>query len=251
MTKKLCTAKAKDFELLLDSTRNLGRFQSAQRSAQELIDIIYGHFQESLVLLRLFISVPFSALPPQDQELVEKKAIDSGTMHSLKKTTPVLTLLGTRGGISAWDERSKSQGFRCIPLTSTSYVASLSMLSMQLRKMNVDLTIFDRWDSTIGAQGHADEYTGMLYINDAASDRDDQGRMVVPRQDFVSANNVKSVFGFGAGYSGYPAIGTLFAFTNESLKREEMEPFAHILKTYLSISEKSVKDGRIFERPIT
>jgi len=103
-------AKARDFEILLDSTRKLGGFQAAQRSAQELIDTIYGHFQESLVLLRLFISVPFSALPPQDQELVEKKANDSGTMDCLKKTTPVLTLLGTRGRISAWDERSKSSG---------------------------------------------------------------------------------------------------------------------------------------------
>jgi len=114
--------------------------------------------------------------------------------------------------------------------------------------MNVDLSYFDSWDSTIAAKGHADEHAGMLYVNDATIDRDEQGRMIVPRQDFVAANNVKSVLGFGIGYSGQPAFVMLFVFANEILNKQEMEPFAAILKAYQEISEKSVRDGRIFER---
>ena len=244
--KKLSGAGLTDFEILRDSTKKISGFHTAEGIAQAFIDVVYEHFGKSLVLLRLFSSIPYSALLSQDKQLVDKKAAGSGIKHLLKDWTPVLTLLGTRGKRTEWNERRKSQGFRCIPLVSSDYVASLSMLAMQFRSMQFDLKLLDKWDEVVAVNGHADEYTGMLYVNSAAIDRDEQGRMVVPRQEFVEENYVKTVLGFGTGYPNYPAIVTLFAFTNEILNKTAMEPFASILETYLAITKDLIGNDRIF-----
>lgn len=244
--KKISGANHGDFEILQNSVKRIKKLDTAEELAQAFIDIIYEYFQKSLVLLRLFSSVPYSALSTEDRQLVDKKANDSGTAHLYNDRTPILTLLGTRGQKSDWNVRPKSQGFRCIPLVSSAYVASLSMLSMQFRKMNFDFGLFDTWDTTIVAKGRADGYPGMLYINDAGIDKDEQGRMIVPRQEFVAENNVKTVVGFGDGYSNHPTIAALFAFTNETLSESTVKPFASLLETYISISKELVGNERIF-----
>lgn len=244
--KKLSEANPSDFELLSDSTNKLCGLDTVEYIAQAFVDNIFERFQDSVVLLRLFSSLPYFTLPPQDQQLVDRKAINSGTSHLYKPTTPVLTLLGTRGQRPEWNQRATSQGFRCIPLVSSGYVASLSMLSMQFKTMNFDLALLDRWDTTIAANAHADEFIGMLYVNHARIDKDEQGRMVVPHQEFVSENNIKSTLGFGTGYSDHPTIVTLFAFTNEILNKTEMAPFSSLLQDYISISGEFLKSGRIF-----
>lgn len=243
--KKLSDANSNDFEILLHSVRKIPVTDTAERLAQAFVDIMYEYFQESLVLLRLFSSVPYAALPAQDKQLVDKKAHDSGTAHLCNDGTPILTLVGTRGKQSDWNERQKSRGFRCIPLISGEYVASLSMLSMQFRKMNLDPGLFDRWDAAIVARGRADEYSGMLYVENAGIDKDELGRMIVPRQDFVAENNVRTALGFGAGYAHHPTIVTLFAFTNEILSESMMKPFGSLLEAYISISKELVGKGRI------
>jgi len=243
---KMSEATPFDFALLSDSTKKLSGFDSVEEIAQAFVDIIFERFKDSLVLLRLFSSLPYSALPSQDQKLVEKQAKDSGIIHLYNNSTPVLTLLGTRGQRPEWNQRATSQGFRCIPLVSSGYVASLSMLSMQFKSMNFDLALLDEWESTIITNAHAHEFTGMLYVNHAGIDKDEQGRMVVPRQEFVSENDVKTALGFGTGYSDYPTIVTLFAFTNETLNKTAMEPFSSLLQNYLSISGDLLKGRRIF-----
>lgn len=243
--KKLSDANPVDFETLLNSVKKIKELNTAEEVAQAFIDLIYEYFQESLVLLRLFSSVPYSALSAQDKQLVDKKAIDTGTVHLYKDGTPILTLLGTRGQKSEWNERNKSQGFRCIPLVSGAYVASLSMLAMQFRKMNFDFELFDAWDKTFVAKGRADQYSGMLYVNHSGSDKDEQGRMIVPRQEFVAENNVRTTLGFGSGYSNHPTVVTLFAFTNEILNESMMKSFTALLEAYLEKTRGLVEKGRI------
>ncbi|MGA3209048.1 MAG: hypothetical protein ABSE05_14670 [Syntrophales bacterium] len=249
--KKLSDANPSDFSMLLDATHKLSGFDAVEKVAQAFIDIVYEHFQKSLLLLRLFSSLPYSALPTQDQQLVNKKANDSGTMHLLKDRTPILTLLATRGQKPDWNERDKSQGFRCIPLVSRKYGASLSMLSMQFKSMNFDFSQFDDWNALIVKRGRADQYSGILYVREAGTDKDDQNRMVVPRQEFVADYGVKTALGFGGGYTSHPTIIILFAFTNEILSRPAAEPFTQLLEAYRSVSGKLIENGRIFAQPVT
>jgi hypothetical protein len=247
--KRISEANPEDFDYMLDSIERLDGFDSAQELAQAMVGICYERFQKSLVLLRLFLTAPYSALPAHDRQLVDEKTKVSETFDLLRAGTPVLTLMGTRGWAPAWNERDKSRGFRCIPLVSSKYVASLSMLAMQFRNMNFDFESFDGWDASMAGAEQTGKYSGMLYVRDAAVDRDDLGRMVVPRQEFVAEYGVKTALGFGAKYPNYPAMGILFTFTDEILTRSEAEPFARLLEAYLSHSEKLVGNGAIFSEP--
>lgn len=82
--KKMSEATPSDFALLSDSTKKLSGFDSVEELAQAFVDIVFERFQDSLVLLRLFSSLPYSALPSQDQKLVDKKAMDSGQAISIR-----------------------------------------------------------------------------------------------------------------------------------------------------------------------
>jgi hypothetical protein len=247
--KRISEANPEDFESMPGSIKRLKGFDTAQELAQAMVGICYERFERSLVLLRLFLTVSFSALPANDRQLVYDKAEASGTTHLLKDSTPVLTLLGTRGRNPDWNERDKSRGFRCIPLVSSKYVQSLSMLAMQFKSMNFDFERFDDWEVSIAGAWRADKYSGMLYINDAGRDKDDRNRMIVPRQEFVAEYGVKTALGFGGEYPNFPAIAILFAFTDEILTRSRAEPFARLLEAYLSISEELAGNGHIFPRP--
>jgi hypothetical protein len=245
--KRLSVATAGDFAMLLADVQGLRRFDSAEETAQAFVGILYEYFRESLILLRLFTTVRYAGLGELDRQFVDRRATDTGTANLITGNTPVFTLLGTRGRNPDWNERRKSQHFRCIPLASTAYVASLPMLSMQFKSVGFDLGRIDDWDAAVAAEGRADEYSGMLYIRDAGVEKDEQGRMIVPKQDFVAANNVRTVLGFGSGYATHPTLVTLFAFTNETIERSEAEPLASLLDAYLESSAELVRQGRVFK----
>jgi hypothetical protein len=224
-------------------------FASVEEAAQAYVGMLYDGFEESLILLRLFITVSYGDLPATDRQFVDKRADELGITHHMEARTPILTLLGTRGRRAEWNDRQKSKRYRCIPLVSTEFVASLPMLSMQLRSMAFDLNLIDVWEEAVIAKGRADMYRGMLYIRDAGCDRDEHGRMIVPVQEFVVANNVKTVLGVGSGYANHPALLTLFAFTNEIINKREARPLATQLDAFKSLSGELVGQGCVFGKP--
>jgi len=121
------------------------------------------------------------------------------------------------------------------------------MLCRQFESVGFDLGLIDDWETKVAATGRADRYRGMLYIRDAAIERDSQGRMIVPKQDFVAANGVRTTLGLGSGYSGHPTMVTLFAFTGETIERPVVESLAKLLDGFISSTESLVGQGRLFE----
>lgn len=237
MAQRLSDATTADYEELLAALRKVAVPGCAQNAAQQFVEVIFERFSESMVLLRMFITVRYDLLPLEDRLFVDGRGRDTSTSHLINGATPVFTLLGSRGERPEWNDRTASSHFRCIPLASTAFVSSLSMLSRQFESVGLDLGIIDDWEAKIAATGRGDLFRGMLYIRDAAIDRDLQGRMIVPKQDFVAANGVKSVFGFGSGYENYPSLVTLFAFTREELAEHALEPFADLLKAFVASTE--------------
>jgi len=247
MMKRMSEAAAADFEELQQEMQGIAGCVCAQEAAQMLVKKLYGRFSDSLVLLRLFMTIPYAGLPEEDRRFVDGRGRDTNTSHLINGATPIFTLLGTRGEMAAWNDRRASSHFRCIPLASTAFVSSLSMLSRQFESVGLDLGLIDVWETKVVSIGRADQYRGVLYIRDAEIDRDVQGRMVVPKQEFVGANGVKSVFGFGSGYARHPTLVTLFAFTNETVERSAVEPFTNLLEAFISSTELLVGQGRFFE----
>lgn len=246
MAKRLSEATASDYGELQSEMRGIDGCATAQGAARRFVDALYERFSDSLVLLRLFTTVRYDQLTEEDRRFVDGRGQDTNTSHLIHAATPIFTLIGTKGMKSEWNDRRASSHFRCIPLASTAFVSSLSMLSRQFESVGFDLGLIDAWETKIAAAGRADQYRGLLYIGDAGIDRDLQGRMIVPKQDFVAANSVKTVLGFGCGYAWHPALVTLFVFTRETIERSAVEPMATILDGYRDGTEELVKQGRVF-----
>jgi hypothetical protein len=246
MAKRLSDPTAADYSELLAAFREVPDPAYAQDAAQRFVEALFERFGASLVLLRLFLTVRYDRLPQEERRFVDGRGRDTNTSHLIHGGTPVFTLLGTRGERQEWNDRTSSSHFRCIPLASTAFVSSLSMLSRQLESVGLDLEMIDDWEKRITATGRADRYCGRLYIRDAAIDRDSHGRMIVPKQDFVAAHGVKSVFGFGSGYGNYPSLATLFAFANEELTEHALEPFTDLLEAFVSSTGALVGEERFF-----
>lgn len=246
MTRHVSDISAADYEELQVEMREIGGSGSAQEAAQRFVNRLYEQFNDSLVLLRLFITARYDQLTEEDRRFVDGRGRDTNTSHLIHGATPIFTLLGTRGGRREWNDRSTSSHFRCIPLASSAFVSSLSMLSRQFESVGFDLGQIDRWETEVAAAGRADRYRGLLYIADAGIDRDSQGRMIVPKQEFVVVNGVKSVLGFGCGYARHAALLTLFAFTNETVEKTSVEPIVALLDGYRDVTEELVRRGRLF-----
>ncbi len=164
---KLFPATEYDFNRLVEETTKLGDFNFVEDAAQAFINIIYEAFHESFVLLRMFSSIPLSLLPSQDQELVEMKVSNTAEPAFLCDKTPILTLLGSRGKEAGWNQRGTSENFRCIPLISSDYVSSLSMLCQQFEAMSFELSLFDSWENDMVKKGRADFCAVMVGVSSA------------------------------------------------------------------------------------
>ena len=66
-----------------------------EEAAQALAAAVYWELEESVVLARVFLTVPFLSLSPVHEEFVRKLAQAAGLAAELKATTPVLSLIGT------------------------------------------------------------------------------------------------------------------------------------------------------------
>lgn len=246
MAKRLSEATIADYEGLPALIRDLGGCSCVQVAAQRFVDALYGRFSDSLVLLRLFMVLPYAELPEEDRRFVDGRGRETNTSHLIHGATPIFTLLGSRGEKPEWNDRRASSHFRCIPLASSAFVSSLSMLSRQLESVGFDIGLIDAWEAKVASTGRADQFRGMLYIRDAGSERDSRGRMIVPKQEFVAASGVKTTLGFGSGYPGHPTLVTLFAFTNETLEKPAVGPVENVLEGFISSTRELVAKERFF-----
>ncbi len=244
--KRLSAATVRDFKNLLSQFRKANVFITAEEAGQLFVDIIYDYFRESLILVRLFITAGYGELPAADRKFTDKKVQEIEGSPSIDTRTPILTLLATRGIHSEWNERGKSQMFRCIPLVSSRYIASLPMLSLQFKRMGFHLDLIDNWEEVVVAKGCADLYSGMLYVRDASCDRDEQGRMIVPAREFVAKNCIGTVLGFGSGCPDRPALLMLFAFSNEVLDHAKAASFMCLQEEFKSLAGELVVGKYLF-----
>ena len=206
------------------------RAKNLEEAAQELVTALQTKFDESVVIARTFVTVPFEELPPSNKEFVLNLAKSAGAEAELKATTPVLSLIGTYGQKSDWKDRHKSKGHVGIPLISSAFVGSIPMISRLLNELGIPLEWADSHDTeiiikTIGSS------TGLFFVEDAASATDSQGRKIIVAQDFVSDYKVRSVFGTGGAYlSGQMLV--LVLFCRDVLSRDIAERFMEVANLF-------------------
>jgi hypothetical protein len=217
---------------------------SLREAAQRCASAVYEDHQESVALVRVYATVPFGQLPPSDRSFVTALAESGGARAALRENTPVLSLLGTRGDKPDWDDRRKSNGHLGIPLVGASFVEAIPMVSRLMHDMGIGVEWLDTNDTKIVVKTIG-RVAGVFYVRDAATGVDDKDRMIVPAQDFVRANGIKTVFGLGGSYLNGTCI-ILILFTRETMERAEVEKFMPLVSTIKSATMSVVMRDKIF-----
>lgn len=185
-------------------------------SMEDVAQRVVVHFHEQLVcsdrkrataLVRFYKTHAYARLPHDLRRfadgVVDERAHDD---------TPCLTLLASAGDDPAWCCRSSSIGHRAIPLTSERVLARLPMIRALLDQLGLDARAVVAPSASLLL--NAEERTfNVFHVPQAA------GSPFIPAQDFVHANRIRSVLGFG----GMLHTGDLFAvimFARVSIPRE-------------------------------
>lgn len=220
----------------------LGEVESLEEASKVLTTTVYTAFQDSLVLARVFLTVPFDALLPAYKKFVTKLAEEKGA--KVEGDTSVLALLGTRGQETDWNDPGKSQGHMGIPLVSSSFVDAIPMISRLLKELGVPLEWVDKHDTQM-IQRVLGGSAGVFYVEDAAEATDAQGRKIIAAQDFVVKYKVKSVFGTGAAYSG-ELILVIVLFCRDTVPRRVADLLPILKDSFKSKTAALVEQGKIF-----
>ncbi|MEN8262521.1 MAG: hypothetical protein ABFR82_03580 [Nitrospirota bacterium] len=215
-----------------------------EEAAQELVSAIHSQFSDSVVIARVFYSVPFDSLPSANQSFVKNLSESAGVGAEIDGTTPVLSLIGTHGQEEDWNDRRKSKGHVGIPLISASFVGAIPMISRLLKELGVPIDWVDSHDMEIIKKAIGGS-VGLFYVENAAEATDQKGRKIIVAQDFVSKYNVKSVFGTGAVYEGGQMM-VVVVFNRDIFSRDISELFMTLASSFRNNTSSLVKEAKIF-----
>jgi hypothetical protein len=213
-----------------------------EQGAQALARAIHDQFQESVVLARVFVTVNFDALPASNQAFVRELTKSSGT--DLAGNVPVLSLVGTYGQESNWQDRRKSEGHVGIPLVSSEFVGAIPMISRLLRELGVPMDWVDTRESDL-IQKTIGQREGLFFVTDAGEATDAEGRKIIAAQDFVDEYGVKSVFGVGSAYPSNQLV-VLVVFCRDGFDRVAAENFLPLASLFKSATASQVANASIF-----
>ena len=213
-------------------------------AAQRAVEFLYNEFENS-ALLRVYATVKFAKLPADNQAFVRKLATQTGVLNELKDNTLVLSLLGTRGRKREWNDRRSSQGHIGIPLVSAKFVESIPMISRLLSEFGILANWFGEDDATELITKTLGRLGAVFHVADAATQRDAAQRLIIPAQDFVAAERIKSVFGVGGAYMDGTVCAFLL-FTRESLDRATADRFLPLINYFKTGTVPLVGSGKFF-----
>ena len=244
---KISTIDTTSLTLLLERVKEQTKgCETLEQAAQIVVDILSEELGDRLGLARVFATVPFGELPESNRTFVTNLATTNNIMPLIKNDTLILSLLGTRGAKPEWNDRHKSQGHMGIPLASVSFVEKIPMISRLLKQVGLDLDWIDSEDTDIVTKSISG-ISGVFYVQDAEQAVDNQGRTIIPAQDFVSANNIQTVFGLAVGYPKSKKFVTIIVFCREMLDKDEVELFTPLIDAFKANTASLVLSGSFFD----
>lgn len=212
--------------------------------ARHLVDGIYEGFEESLVLARAFITVPYELLPPRQQDFAAGLAGSFQLQHELGPHTPVHSLIATRGRLPEWNRLTDSRGHVAIPLLSDKFVGSIPMMSRLLKDLGLPLAWVQDPGAVLERQMLGSE-VGCFWIADPEKAVDELGRKIITAQDFVSGYSVRSVFAVGGIVLG-GAVLTLIFFSRDAVESRAVRAFMPLFSGLKAIVTSRCSISRVF-----
>ncbi|HET7746746.1 MAG TPA: hypothetical protein VFM29_05570, partial [Vicinamibacteria bacterium] len=87
---------------------------------------------------------------------------------------------------------------------------------------------------------------GVFYVDDARSAVDAAGRKVIAAQDFVAAQGIRSVFGFGGAYTARGVFVAVVLFAREQVSRRQAEMFMPLVNIFKAVTMRAAIRGAVF-----
>jgi hypothetical protein len=138
-----------------------------------------------------------------------------------------------------------SQGHVGIPLASADFIESIPMMSRLLKELGVPLDWIEQSDTEIVAKTIG-RISGLFYVPEARSTVDNKGRNIIAAQDFVSEYGVRTVFGFGGGYTLSQTFLAIIVFSREPVAKETAQRFMALVNSIKIATYDRVRNNRIF-----
>jgi hypothetical protein len=236
----LADASFEDVERLR-ATLSVTRWGSVEAAAKSFVGAFFDGFTD-IALVRIFTVVPAGAVPARERAFAVRAA--AGHL-GFSDSTPVLTLLGTRGRDVAWNDRRVSNGHLCIPLLDRSFVDGAPMLAKLLADLDVDLSAFDD-GRPIATRRLLGGKNGMFYVPDASTALDAQGRHIIADQSFVRRHSIRTVFGMGGAYLDGTLV-TSIVFCTSAPSRLVVDRFPSLIVSFKIATAELVANQRLFE----
>ena len=213
-------------------------------AAQALATVLHTQLDESVVIARVFVTVPFGDLPEDNKTFVRGLAEGAGSGTDLKPDTPVLSLVGTHGQESDWNDRRRSKGHVGIPLISSAFVGAIPMISRLLKELGVPIDWIDSPNTevivkTIGSSA------GLFFVDDAGTAKDQEGRSIIAAQDFVENYGIKSVFGTGGAYPNGQMVAVVL-FCRDAFSRATAEQFMALTDFFKGSTASLAEPEKVF-----
>lgn len=216
-----------------------GKPASVQEAAEQFTALFATRFS-TVVLARVFLVVPLGRLPPHDAAFARALA---GNDPRLTDETPVLSLIGTHGMSTEWNDRARSVGHLAIPLLDRESVQAAPMIARLLVDLAVDLGKIGSGDS-ISTRRMVGGRNAMFYVPDARTTRDDRGRLII-QPEFAAKHGVESVFGMGGSYlDGSLAIAIVFCA--ERIERDDADRYGSFINSFKMATLALMNDGRVW-----
>lgn len=215
---------------------------SFQGAAQTFVESLYAGYGRSIVLVRMFLTVPYGMLPAAERRFVRRLSLPPG---ALTDTTPVLTLLGTCGLEPAWRDRLESESHLAIPLVSREFVGDAPMIAQLLSDMNYEGPWPLPRTRSFVTPGLAN-LNGLFYVPDARTAVDETGRYIIPAREFVARYDIQTVFGVGGAFAVSSEFLALVVFCNGIVARSDAAKFMPMSSWLKTVASPYIKRGAIF-----
>ncbi|MDQ6926156.1 MAG: hypothetical protein M3154_07955 [Candidatus Eremiobacteraeota bacterium] len=222
----------------------LAGLRSLEEVARLFTAALYERFASSVVLARVFGTVELQQLPAEDRAFVERFAAASGNAEKLTASTPVLSLLASRGVEAAWNDRRRSREHLGIPLLSEGFIAEIPMISRLLSEIG----FAPAWrgsESGFVTKTLAN-VNGIFYVADARTAVDDRERNIIPATAFIERYGIRTVFGFGGSYLGRHMFISAIVFCREEIARSQALRFIPLIGSFKAATTRLVNRGAIF-----
>jgi hypothetical protein len=243
---KLSSASSDEIRSLLKDVRaRVDDRRSLASAAQALADALYGPLEDSLALVRVFATVPFKDLPGAYQGFARSSMRTRRIENLLSPATPVLALMGTRGARPDWNDRMLSHGHLGIPLASAELVHEMPMIARLLSELGLAVEGVAEGGARI-VRSRVGNLSAMFYVEDAATERDEEGRPVIAAQDFVTELGVRTVCGFGGAYLLERSHVAVILFATEAIEADRARELAPVSSALKAATMRLVDQGKYF-----